>query len=153
MSISAQYEKIAAYINDNPVAILGTIGDDDRPHGAVVYVCADDERPVVYFLTKDETRKFKNLSAHKYISLTIANERENSTLQATGKTKVVHDSQPLNLVTKKMHHIGPHGRSWVPPLSKINAGKYKLVGITLEYVRLTQFSAEALDGTPTVTEL
>jgi hypothetical protein len=137
MSISAQYEKIAAYINDNPVAILGTIGDDDRPHGAVVY----------------ETRKFKNLSAHKYISLTIANERENSTLQATGKTKVVHDSQPLNLVTKKMHHIGPHGRSWVPPLSKINAGKYKLVGITLEYVRLTQFSAEALDGTPTVTEL
>ena len=153
MEISEQYEKIAEYIYNNPAAVLGTIADDGGPHGAVVYVCPDDTRPIVYFLTKDETTKFNNLHARDKVSLTIVNEMQNSTLQATGKAAVVHDAHALDMMTKKMFHIGPSGRTWAPPISKINAGKYKLIGITLDHARLSVFGDDPAGHEPVVTEL
>ncbi len=153
MSVSEEYEKITAYISDNPAAVLSTIDDDGGPYGAVIYVCPDNEQPVVYFLTKDGTRKFKNISDRTRVGLTIVNEKQNSTLQATGTAAVVHDARYLDLITRKMYDLGPHSHAWVPPISKINAGKYKLVGVTLRHVRLAEFSTDALEDEPTVTEL
>jgi len=96
------YSKIAAYIDYNPTAVLGTINLDGTPYGAVVHVCTDDHRHMVYFITKTETRKFKNLSARDRVCLTIANPIENSTLQADGRAIVVHDAKVIDSVVKQI---------------------------------------------------
>ncbi|HEU5121566.1 MAG TPA: pyridoxamine 5'-phosphate oxidase family protein, partial [Candidatus Saccharimonadales bacterium] len=73
---------IRTYIDQNPIATLGTINSDGTPHGAIVYVCTNNHRPVIYFITKQATAKYENIVKQSRVSLTIVNPSENSTLQA-----------------------------------------------------------------------
>ena len=130
---------ILSYIDLNPVATLGTVNDDGTPHGSVVYVCTDDHRSVVYFLTKTETQKYKNLSARPIVSLTIANPDENSTVQASGMAAEIQDPQIIDTVMNKLTRLHVSAVDWLPPVSKLRAGPYVLVGITLRRARLAEY--------------
>lgn len=153
MSISENYTKIVSYINDNPIATLGTVGKDGMPRGAAVYVYADQEKQVVYFLTKNETQKYIDILANDSVSLTIVNPKENSTVQATGKAFTVHDSQALDAVTKQMVRANPHVSEWIPPVSKLEAGQYVVVGIKLTHARLAEFAGMELNREEIFTEV
>src|SRR5688572_13435801 len=127
---------IMSYIDVNPIATLSTINPDGTPHGAIVYVCTDTYKPIVYFITKNETRKYTNLIHNSKVSLTIVHPTDNSTLQANGTAKEVEDPLILDATMKKLTALHVSAYDWLPPLAKIRAGAYTLVGITLEWARL-----------------
>ena len=133
------YGKIVKYIDTNPIGTLGTINPDGSPHGAVVYFCADDSRHFVYFLTKTGTQKYKNISTNDKVSLTIANSSESSTLQAAGRAMAIRDSQAIDMVFEKLNRAHSLGTEWLPPISKLRAGAYVIVGIEILHARLAQF--------------
>jgi len=153
MSIPEKYAKIASYINDNPIATLGTIGEDGAPRGAAVYVYADQEKHVVYFLTKNETQKYIDIQANPRVSLTIVNPKQNSTVQAAGKAFTVHDSQALDAVTKQMVRANPLASEWIPPVSRLEAGQYVVVGVKLTHARLAEFAGMELNREEIFTEV
>ena len=146
------YAKIAGYIKVNPLAILGTIDDDGTPHGAVVYVCADDRRPFVYFVTKNGTRKYKNLIARPTVSITITNPQDDSTLQAKGQASQVHDPATLDMVTTKINRLHASAREWLPPIAKIRAGAYAMVAIELTESRLANYKGKMIGEAGVFTE-
>jgi general stress protein 26 len=139
MSGDGSYGVIRSYINQNPIATLGTINSDGTPHGAAVYVCADDSRPVVYFLTKVGTQKYKNLNGDDLVSITIVNPSENSTLQANGRATRVKGAQTMNTIMDKITRIHAQAAEWLPPLAKLRAGAYVIIGVTIERARLAHF--------------
>jgi general stress protein 26 len=133
------YARILTYIDYNPIATLGTLNLDGTPHGAVVYVCADDHRHVVYFLTKNKTKKYENLIARDRVSLTIVNPSSNSTLQADGRAFVVNDAPTINTMVKKITQLHASATEWLPPIAKLHAGAYVVVGVEIWHARLAQF--------------
>lgn len=133
------YDQIVAYIDHHPVATLSTINPDGSPHGAIVYVCADDHQPVVYFVTKQQTKKYQNLRDRNQVSLTIVNSAENSTLQASGHAFDVRDASVINMVMEKIIHDHVSAKEWLPPIAKLRAGAYEVVGVRLTYARLAEF--------------
>jgi general stress protein 26 len=133
-------DEILTYIDRNPIAILGTLNPDGTPHGAVVYACLmDDRRHTIYFLTKTETAKYKNLRDRLHVSLTIVNPEENSTLQAGGTAHEVHDPQVIDAVMKKIVRAHTTAKEWLPPIAKLRAGAYVVVGIQVSRARLAYF--------------
>lgn len=130
---------IRTYIDQNPIATLGTINSDGTPHGAVIYVCADTHRPVIYFITKQATTKYENIIKHSQTSLTIVNPSENSTLQAAGRAFEVQDAPTIDMAMKKIYHERASAQEWLPPIAKLRAGAYVIIGIELTYARLAQF--------------
>jgi general stress protein 26 len=96
------YNKIRTYIDQHPIAILGTINADGSPHGAVVYVCTDNNEPFIYFITKQKTRKYQNLSDCNQVSLTIVDPEDNSTMQANGRVFDVQDPTSIDTIMKKI---------------------------------------------------
>jgi len=153
ISTAEKYAKIALYIERNPIATFGTVGKDGTPHGAVVYVCPDDVKRVVYFLTKNGTQKYKNIQTNDAVSLTIVNPAQNSTLQAKGKAFTVHDSQALDAVTKRMVRANPLASEWIPPVSKLEAGQYVVVGINITHARLAEFAGMDVTSEEIFTEV
>lgn len=130
---------ILSYIDFNPVATLGTLNADGTPRGSIVYVCTNDRRGVVYFLTKTETQKYKNIQANNHVSLTIANPSENSTLQANGTVEEITDAATIDESMQKLMRLHVNAVDWLPPISKLRAGPYVLMAITLTYARLSEF--------------
>lgn len=135
---------ILSYIDINPIATLGTINPDGSPCGAIVYVCTDIHKPVVYFITKTGTAKYKNLLADKRASLTITRPEENSTLQANGVSEVIEDPLVIDTVMRRLTKLHVNANEWLPPIAKIRAGAYVLVGITLEWARLAEYQGMSI---------
>lgn len=139
MNVQA-YNRIRSYIDINPIATIGTMNyNDGSPHGSVVYTCADTHHPIVYLLTKQGTRKYQNILVHDQVSVTIVNPSENSTLQADGHAEEVRDPETINMVMDKLAHDHLSSTEWLPPIAKLRAGAYVVVGITLTHARLAQF--------------
>lgn len=147
-----KYAKIADYIRQNPLAILGTTDDDGTPYGAVVYVCNDDHRPLVYFITKNGTRKYKNLTTRPAVSVTIANPQEASTLQAKGQASLVHDAATLDMITTKITRTLATAPEWLPPITKLRAGEYAMVAIELTEARLANYKDKMIGEAGIFTE-
>jgi len=136
---SNTYNKVKTYIDRNPIAILGTIDSAGMPNGAAIYICTGQQSQVVYFITKQETKKYKNLRNHHQVSLTIVNPSQNSTLQAEGRAFEVVDPATIDTVMKKIAHDHVSAKEWLPPIAKLRAGAYVIVGIELTYARLAEF--------------
>ncbi len=138
------YGKIVEYIDHNPIATIGTINLDGTPHGAIVYICADDRRHTVYFLTKMDTQKYKNLSTRDMVSITIANPSENSTLQANGRAVTIRDGGIIDMVTKKITRAHASAPEWLPPIAKLHAGAYVIVGVEIWHARIAHFKGMSI---------
>ena len=145
--------EIMAYIDRNPVATLGTINSNQTPHGAIVYVCTANHGNSIYFLTKAETRKMNNLTTNSNVSITIANPSENSTLQASGTAYEVKDAQVIDVVMNKLTQLHVNAVDWLPPISKIRAGPYILIEVTLQYARLAEFQGMSIGDQRIFTEI
>jgi general stress protein 26 len=144
MTDTQDFNMMREYIDKNSIGVLGTTNDDGTPHGAAVYLCADDHKRIVYVLTKDQTKKFKNLTARDQVSLTVLNPSENSTLQANGHASVVDDPNVITEMVEKTTSTHASALGWMPPLAKIEEGEYKLVAISIDSARLARFDGMAV---------
>lgn len=144
------YAKIMGYIDHNPAAVLSTVGNDG-PHGAVIYVVTASHATLC-FVTKNKTQKYTNLIEHPAVSLTFFNEKEGTTLQAAGNAFTADDPQLKELVLDKMRKAHAVQADWLPPITKLDAGEYVVIGVQLTYARLAEYQGLGITG-PTFTEL
>jgi len=149
---SSNYPVLAEYIGTHPAAVLSTINDDGTPYGSVVYVGLAGHRQV-FFVTKNQTRKYANVSKRPQVSLTFFNDKDSSTLQASGKAFVADDPKMIDHALDAMKKIHAMQAEWLPPISKLNAGNYVLIGIQLESARLAQYKGLGIGSDDIFTEL
>jgi general stress protein 26 len=139
-----KYAKIASYIRSHAVATLGTIDDDGTPYGAIIYVCCDDHHATVYFITKNGTRKYKNLTARPDVSITVTNPGDISTVQAKGRASQVQDATTLDMITTKITRTLATAPEWLPPVAKLHAGEYAMVAVELTEARLAEYAGKQI---------
>lgn len=147
------YNQIREYIDKNPIATLGTLNNDGTPHGAAVYICADAHGPIVYFITKQETLKLKNLRTHPNVSLTVVHPSENSTLQASGRADEINDAKTIDIVMDTIARKHDFAADWLPPIAKLRAGAYVVIGVHLSSARLAYFKDASIGDEHIFTEL
>lgn len=146
------YLKIMNYIERNPLAALSTVNEDGTPHGAVVYICGLSHQTVC-FITKNLTQKYINVTERPTVSLTIGNDKDSSTLQATGQAAIVDDPALMDVAMKKINEIHAIRAEWLPPLSKLRAGNYAIIGIKLTHARLGEFRGLDIGSREIFTEI
>lgn len=146
-----EYFKIMQYIDKNPMAVLGTVNDDGTPHGAVVYACTVGE--AVCLVTKLQTQKYTNLIKRPTVSLTIGNDKDSSTLQATGQASVVADAMLIDAAMTRMTEVHATMPEWLPPIAKLRAGEYAVVQIKITHARLGEFKDRQIGSARIFTEI
>lgn len=124
--------------------ILGTIDKKGRPYGTAVFMITMAGQ--LYFITKTDTQKFKNIGHNPHVSVTNADPAENSSLQVTGKAYVVNDATAIEMVMSKMTKVYARSADWLPPLVKLRAGPYQVVRIKVEHARLANFKGKHAGG-------
>lgn len=152
MSDSEAYFKVMNYIERNPMAALGTVNDDGTPHGAIVYLCGLSNQTVC-FITKNLTQKYINLTERPTVSLTIGNDKDSSTLQVSGQAYIIDDPQVMDVAMKKMHAVHAMMAEWLPPLAKLRAGNYAIIGVKLTKARLGEFRGLDIGSQQIYTEI
>jgi general stress protein 26 len=152
MSEASDANKIIEYMKEHPVAVLSTVDGHGNPHGAVVYMYAASVLNF-YFVTKAETQKFRDLVKHRHVSVTIADDENNSSIQANGTAHVVEETEVIQMVMAHMAKVYARSSDWLAPITKIRAGEYQVVNIKPSHIRLSEYMGKHPGSTHIFTEI
>lgn len=145
--MSDSHKKIHAFLKNNPLGIVSTVGDDNTPWGAAVYFIADDDFNF-YFVTRAETTKYQNLKHGSKAAFTVADRATQTTVQLTGEvSEVPADEYMKNLFDKFMEIRHRDDHEWSPPINKVHAGAYMPLCIkptTLHYADYSQHKKDPM---------
>ena len=146
--------KVMRYIDEHPVVVISTIDDYHRPYGAVVYAVSGDHETKmhIYFLTKEDTAKYHNLRARPAISITSYDEGDVSCLQAQGHAEIERDPRVIDRVMKQLTRTHAHAPEWLPPIAKLHAGNYIMIGVTISNARIAEFKGASIGSRDIFTE-
>ena len=146
--------KVMRYIDKHPVVVLGTLDDYNRPYGSAVYAVSGDHESKmhIYFLTKEDTTKFHNLKSRPAVSITSVDEDDISSLQAQGHAAIEHDPRVIDMVMKQLTRTHALAAEWLPPIAKLRAGNYIMVGVTITNARLAEFKGQPIGSREIFTE-
>ena len=135
----SKHSKERDFINSQGVGVLATVNKDGVPHAATVYVIADKELDI-YFLTKDGTSKHVNLLQNNKAALVVYDPHSLTTIQIQGTAKVTKDDSMVDyLYARILTTNKEYSGNDVPPIDRIDAGKYVAYRLSPETVRLIDY--------------
>lgn len=96
---SESRSRIVDFLNQQGVGVLATADSSGKPHAATVYVTSDEPLNL-YFVTKRDTQKCRNLQANPRAAIAVYNAATQTTLQAEGTVVEVTDAQQQEWIFK-----------------------------------------------------
>lgn len=144
-------EKIVSFIQEHPLVVVGTVNANGWPYGAAVYVGVDAGLNL-YFLTKSETDKSKNILENNHVSITVADEASQTTLKLRGEAGRLATPEEHEQALSALGAVKRGDGDWLPPLPKIHAGYYLVYKITTQYANLSVYENSNLEEGPEVIE-
>jgi len=82
--------EVMTFLRANLVCVIATV-DGDKPEAATIHFLADDEMNL-FFVTRRQTRKFKNLSENPNVAIVVGTELAPRTLQIEGEAVEIDES-------------------------------------------------------------
>lgn len=139
VKINDEQRDILEFAKHNPVGVLATASKHSVPHAAAVFYVLDEDMNV-YFITKEETKKFRNLRENHHVSLAAYKESSQTTLQIIGEAQHVKDVDMFIDVFENIIDIcAKNTKSDRLPVSKLFAGDYYLYQIKPSTMRLAEY--------------
>lgn len=106
------------FLNTHRAATLATVNAAGDPDSATVYYVAD-KRLRLYFMTRVNSRKFRNLAAHPRVSMVVTDESQLVTVQLTGTAKRVERLREDNHIMFRLWVDNYKNPSWPPPAVRL----------------------------------
>jgi general stress protein 26 len=149
--ISEDHTKLADQLSKHNIGILATTSTDLKPHAATIYFVTDADFNM-YFITRTNTTKCRNLQQNPQAALAIFEAATQKTVQVVGHVSKVEDTAKFDEIYKQIMAI-THNTSYkeAPPFSRLEAGGdtviYCLKPQSLrlaEYIRTQQQTEDGL---------
>src|SRR5688572_12065278 len=97
-------KKVQDFLKTHHMGILSTVSKDGKPWGSAITFAVDDDLKF-YFMTRADTLKYKNIEANHNVSLTVADETEQISVQSVGVVSRVDTDDYMDVVFKKLASV------------------------------------------------
>ncbi len=131
-------DKTAQFLRQHDTAVLSTLERTGNVTGAVVFYGFDNGH--IYILTKDSTRKARNMMINQQVALTIYDAQRLQTAQVQGIAEVELDPTVRQAVYDQLARPGRTGKQHTPPVTKIQNGSFIVFRIVPEQFSFSNFS-------------
>lgn len=128
-----------AFLTRNRTAVLATAGHNNLPHASAIHYIADEDFNI-YFLTLPSSRKYKALSAHPQVALTILREDVPQTIQIEGMAQDISQSSDMQEKKDKIMEALSANPFFFPPISKLDPEKPVVIWIQPKWIRWADYA-------------
>ncbi|HVY72654.1 MAG TPA: pyridoxamine 5'-phosphate oxidase family protein [Candidatus Paceibacterota bacterium] len=130
-----------AFLKRHKTGVLATRGEAVGPHASMVYYTADDDFNI-YFVTLENSRKFKALSAHPQVAFVVATPDVPQTLQIEGMAvDITTDTQVAQKKDEIMQVLNSNPNFYAP-ITKMDPSEVVVVWLRPTWVRWSDFAFE-----------
>jgi general stress protein 26 len=107
-----------AFLSSHRVATLATVDTEGKPNAATVFYIVNKDFSI-YFMTRIESRKFRNLQNQRIVSMVVADEVTMETIQLRGYSERIEDFKEENSILTKLWTVDYKGSNWPGPAVKL----------------------------------
>lgn len=136
-SVSRQH--ITEFLRNHALGVLATADSTGEPHSATIYV-THDQQLNLYFVTKKETQKSRNLQVNPRAALAIYDAKTQTTVQAEGTVSEIRDPDQQEWVFNDIWKLAFNMSRTAPPTTRINAGGYIAYKLVAPSIRIARFA-------------
>lgn len=134
------------FLNGRYSGVLATADEAANPHAAAIYYTIEKDFSI-YFATKKETQKFKNLEVNKQAALVVYDEVQQTTVQVFGHAEVELDHQKKQSVIENIFKSSAErSLETLPPAEKLWAGEYVSVKIIPQVIKMAVYARPDSEG-------
>jgi general stress protein 26 len=132
-------QSIYEFLKDSPVGVLSTVGEDNKPHGVVIYFSVD-RNFVFTFVTKKGTTKHQNLHTQNDVMLVVFDAYSQTTVQVTAKAMEMTDQTAAEAAfNRTLEAARQTSDAGTPPITKIWAGDYVAYELKPSHIQMRVF--------------
>lgn len=118
------------FLSVHRVATLATIAVNGPPDLATIYYIVDEDLNL-YFMTRIESRKYRNLKEQPMLSMVITDEGTMETIQLTGMSERIENFKDESAVLSKLWVADYAEQHWPGPAVKLyEAGHSAQLAVT-----------------------
>lgn len=133
------------FLNKRDVGVLSTIERTGSLRGAAVYYVTKDG--YVYFMTKENTRKTRNIVANEHVAFTVFDEQDLETIQLAGMAEQVTNYKTrMKVITAilrtRTYNDGSHLVPVVRMGAETNTLVYRIVVTDFDYTNFINLDAQ-----------
>lgn len=126
------------FLMTHNLGVISTIDRTGNIHGAAVYYVADENS--LYFLTKSETQKARDLLVNNQVAFTIVEELQYQTLQLRGYAEVVSGEDVRMRVFNSILKLrNLEDQTTLPPITSIQEGSYVVFHVLISEANYSNF--------------
>ncbi|MBC7707798.1 pyridoxamine 5'-phosphate oxidase family protein [Polaromonas sp.] len=142
---NTDHKLIHAFLKKHPMGVLSTVGVDNVPWGAAVYYLSDEDFNI-YFVTRAESLKYKNIEMNPYAALTVSDSETQITVQLSGKVSTMPVQKYMDVFFDKFANIRPDGDyEWAPPIDKVHEGNYMPLQLTPTKMQYADYGSRRIE--------
>lgn len=143
IAISESRKRITDFLENNKIGVLATCSNAGMPYAATVYITTDQDLNI-YFITRKETRKSRNLHDNGQAAIAIYNATSQATLQAEGTVIEVNDPGRMQWVFNDIWHVASQtSPTNQPPQAQLMAaGNYIVYKLSTPSLRLATYTQQ-----------
>jgi general stress protein 26 len=135
----AEFHKIHDFLVAHPIGVVATVDETNNPHASTVYYSVDEQLQL-YFTTKRDTVKHRNLQHNPRLMLAVYEGSNQSAVQLSGTASVIDDPETVQAIFQSTIQAAEHtGKDVVPPIAKIFAGPYVAYQVTVDNVWMQEY--------------
>jgi len=152
---------VLAFLNSQIICVLATVSPTGQPQAATVFYWIDDiqgDKFNIYIVTRQHTRKFKNLTNNPLVSVVVGTQFEPITVQIDGQALLLDTNTDLRKVQNFPQMMAKHsiqsmiyGGAFYPksPFKGLEGENYAVFCITPSQLSMMHFD-EAKDEITTI---
>lgn len=140
IDITKSREHLSDFLSKHGVGVLATSSKEGKPYAATVYLTYDQQFNI-YFVTKKDTQKSRNLEKNNQAAIAIYDAASQTTVQAEGAVIEVTNAEQatwvINDIWRIAMNISPNSP---PPQTRLTGGyvAYKLITPSLRMATFKQ---------------
>lgn len=119
------------------LGVVSTVNEENKPESALVYFAFDGDLNI-YFVTKDVSRKFINITKNHNVSFVSATENPPQTLQLEGIASIHSDTEDQKHLFQELVGLASM-KHFSSPLSQQPMGGLQFIKITPTWMRFANF--------------
>lgn len=145
MNNTPEHKRAHAFLKKHQMGVLSTASEAGTVWGASVYFLTDDNLNI-YFVTRSETFKYKNIEAQPFAALTVTDSEAQITVQLSGKITTMPVKKYMDVFFDKFAAMRPEGDyHWAPPVDKVHKGSYMPLQLTPSHLQYANYGKRRIE--------
>lgn len=112
------YSTAHKFLSAHRAATLATVNAKKKPDAATVFYIVDKDL-TIYFMTRIESRKFRNLEMQHEVAMVISDEQTMETIQLSGTAERIENFEEERGVLSKLWTADYRNPNWPGPAVKL----------------------------------